>query len=434
MAQVVLRLEEKGRLEVGGERRDVEQRAEPLVEEPPTQRAAVVVTGIVRRAQRSQRALDEPSARIDLDRLEPGGQIDDKAVFGGRVVPAQALGDVRAIDDGDLHRLADQFPFAANLDLHVVAAGRPGRHAHRLEAVVHARQRAQPLPPEPFEVGAEGLGGGAPQRYPLVERLVRQRGESRPADEIEQLAVDEAGAGRRGIGEQADVVANAILVLHVTEVGRRRGEQRRVDELIDGGDEVERPQQVGRVLQLLVLNERVELRQIGAEDAGGQVAIGRRLRGADAGVDHRGEDGARQLLVVVLAQRLDREDAEDLIGDEDDVAVRLHQLVAQRRLDQRDRQGERRIGRAAAAAGSSDGPQPTPQSMASASCSARSAVLRTSAGHVLAHVGERLVLAAGRTRVAMQVTDDVLARRDGVGPQHAIGDDRWRRVGRRSRR
>ena len=47
--------------------------------------------------------------------------------------------------------------------------------------------------------------------------------------------------------------------------------------------------------------------------------------------------------------------------------------------------------------------------------------------HVLAHVGQRLVFAPRRTRVSVQVADDVPADGDRLRPQHAIGDDR--RVG-----
>ena len=43
---------------------------------------------------------------------------------------------------------------------------------------------------------------------------------------------------------------------------------------------------------------------------------------------------------------------------------------------------------------------------------------------VLADVRERLVLAPGRTRISVQVADDVPADGDRLRPQHAIGDDR----------
>src|SRR6185312_16504093 len=45
--QIVLRLQQEGRLEVGGQLRDVQQRAEPLVQESPAWRAAVVVARVV---------------------------------------------------------------------------------------------------------------------------------------------------------------------------------------------------------------------------------------------------------------------------------------------------------------------------------------------------------------------------------------------------
>ena len=73
------------------------------------------------------------------------------------------------------------------------------------------------------------------------------------------------------------------------------------------------------------------------------------------------------------------------------------------------------------------GAQGGPQSIASASSSARLGGLQHQRRHVLAHVGQRLVLAAGRTRVSVQVADDVAADGDRLRPQHAIGDDR--RVG-----
>ena len=123
-----------------------------------------------------------------------------------------------------------------------------------------------------------------------------------------------------------------------------------------------------------------------------------------------------------LRSRLDGEDAEDLIGDQDDVAVRLHQLMAERRLDQGDRQAERRIGRGRAAAGRFGRAADAAEHRIGELQRARGG-LEDQPGHVLAHVGERLVLAAGRARVAVQVADDVPARDDRVGPQHAIGDD-----------
>ena len=122
VAEIVLRLEQERRLEVGRQRRDVEQRAEPFVEQPPARRAAVVVARIVRRAQRAERGLDQPLARIDLDRLEPGGEIDHEPMRGGRVVPAQGVRARRPVDDGDLDRLTNQLPLAPDVDLDVVAA------------------------------------------------------------------------------------------------------------------------------------------------------------------------------------------------------------------------------------------------------------------------------------------------------------------------
>ena len=60
MAEIVLWLEQKRRLEAGRQRGDVEQRAEPLVEQTPARRIAVVVARIVRPPQRAERRLDQP--------------------------------------------------------------------------------------------------------------------------------------------------------------------------------------------------------------------------------------------------------------------------------------------------------------------------------------------------------------------------------------
>src|SRR6185312_10800328 len=89
--QVVLRLQQKRRLEVGGQLRDVQQRAETLVQEAPAWRAAVVVARVVGRAQRSDRALDQALARVQLDRGQAGRQIDREQVRRLIVVPAQKL-------------------------------------------------------------------------------------------------------------------------------------------------------------------------------------------------------------------------------------------------------------------------------------------------------------------------------------------------------
>ena len=256
MAQVVLRLEQERRLEVGGQRRDVEQRAEPLVEQPPASRA-----GGCRSADRPT-ARSEPSA-VSTSRsrgststdLSPAGRSTANwcaAVASSQrrtcAVPARST---TATSTGS--RISSPSR-RTSISTWLAAAG-ARRDPHRFEAVVHPRQRAQPLPPEPAEIGAERLGGGAAERLPLVQGLARERGESWAAEQIEQLVVDEPRAGRGRIGEEADVIANAVLVLDVAEVARRRGEQRRVDELVDRGDEVERAQQIGRVFELLELQD-----------------------------------------------------------------------------------------------------------------------------------------------------------------------------------
>ena len=105
------------------ELRHVEERAEALVDEAPARRRAVVVARIVRRAQRAQRRLDEARARIDLDRLEAGGQVGLERRARPARAPGQRARAARAILDAHLDGLEDVVALARDVDRDVDAAG-----------------------------------------------------------------------------------------------------------------------------------------------------------------------------------------------------------------------------------------------------------------------------------------------------------------------
>jgi len=290
--------------------------------------------------QRADRRLRQAAAWIELDGAQARGEIDVEAMLVGGIIPAQRARASRAIFDQHLDGLAHRFALAADVDADV-AAGRRRCLGHRLHAVVDRRPEVaevpvQPLLPEPAQVGAVRARGGGAQRRAVAEHGARGGGEALRAEHIGELVVDERGR-RPDRHPGAHAVADVVAIVDVAEVAARRREQRRVQHLIDGGDEIERAQDVGRVFQPFVAGAREQLGEVRGQHAGGARAVDRRLVRADGGVGDDGEDGARDLQVVVLAQPRDGEDAEDLIGDQDDVAVLLDELVAQRRLDQRHR-------------------------------------------------------------------------------------------------
>ena len=272
----------------------------------------------------------------------PAGSSTSNVCAGALSSQMQGPLAARAVDDLHLDGLADGLAFAPDGDAR--RAPPPRRDAHRVEVVVHDREPVQPLPPEPVQVGAEQLGRRAPQRHPLDVKLARQRREARGPDEIEQLVVEQARTGAR-VGEAPHTVADLVAIVDVAEVGRRRREQRRVHQLVDRGHEVDRREQLAEVFDVAELGARVDVGQVGRQDARRAIAIDRRLVRADGGVRDRREDRARDLHAVVLAQAIEGEDAEDLVGHQDHVAVLLHQIVPQRRLDQRQRQVAREAGR-----------------------------------------------------------------------------------------
>ena len=336
VAQIVLLLQR----DRGGQRRaqagHVEQRPEPAVDQPPALRAAVVGQWIVELLQGADRALEQTVPGVDLDRRQPGGQVQREPVAGAALRPRQIVGGAGAVHDADLDRLQQVGALARDVDVDVHAHRRQRRGTHGLQAVVHARHRSrQPLAPEPVHGRAERSGRGQAQRHPFTQDGPHHARQTLGPQQIEQLREHEPPT-RRVVREPPHVVAHDVAILEVSEVARRGRHQGRVHQLIDGGDERQRAQQVTRELDLAELTQREDLGQVRRQEVGRQTHVRIRLDRPQRPIHDRREDGARQLQSVKLPQASQREDLEQVIRDQHHVAVDVDQLVAQRRFDQSD--------------------------------------------------------------------------------------------------
>ena len=347
---------------------------------------AVVHARIVDGRQRAQRRLDQAVARIDLDRLaSPAGRSTSKRVRRRASSQMQLRSPPARSTTFDLDRLADGLALRGARRWRRGAAARPRRDAHGLEAVVHAAARG----PATAARTSRGRRRTARRRRAAAASrstyTLRASVGKRARPDADRAACCRAGAGRgRAIGE-------AAARRRGSRRDRRRRRSRSTATRAAARTAADRPRARSRSAQQLaevfdVAGTRRACRRPSGRPPATPAARSRstrRLVRADGGVRDRREDRARDLQAVVLAQAIEGEDAEDLVGHQDDVAV----LPAP--------------ARAAAA--------PRPASAAASRGEAGRvreqrahwrAGLEHQARDVLAHVGHRLVLAGRRPRAA----------------------------------